>query len=93
MNRFVRPEPERRLELYEPDTAAAERQRESLARVRATRDNQRVAKALDALREAARGKENLMPLISDAVKAYASVGEICGVLRKEFGTFKEPVGL
>ncbi len=93
VNRFVRPEPERRLELYEPDTAAAERQRESLARVRATRDNQRVAKALDALREAARGKENLMPLISDAVKVYASVGEICGVLRKEFGTFKEPVGL
>jgi len=93
VNRFVRPEPERRLELYQADTAAAVRQRESLARVRATRDSKRVAAALAALREAARGSENLMPLISEAVKAYASVGEICGVLRQEFGTFKEPVGL
>jgi methylmalonyl-CoA mutase, N-terminal domain len=93
VNRFARPEPERRLELYQADTAAADRQRESLARVRARRDSQRVAATLAALREAARGSENLMPLISEAVKAYASVGEICGVLREEFGTFKEPVGL
>ncbi len=93
VNRFVRPEPERRLELYQADTAAAARQRESLAQVRATRDNQGVTNALAALREAARGSENLMPLINEAVKAYASVGEICGVLRQEFGTFKEPVGL
>ena len=93
VNRFSRPEPERRLELYQADTAAAERQRESLARVRAKRDNRRVDAALAALREAARGSENLMPSISEAVKAYASVGEICGVLRKEFGTFQEPVGL
>ena len=93
VNRFSRPEPERRLELYQADTAAADRQRESLARVRATRDNRRVAATLAKLREAARGSENLMPPISEAVKAYASVGEICAVLREEFGTFKEPVGL
>ncbi|HTY55666.1 MAG TPA: methylmalonyl-CoA mutase family protein [Candidatus Binataceae bacterium] len=93
VNRFARPEPERRLELYQSDNAAADRQRESLARVRATRDNSRVKTALSKLREVARGKDNMMPAISEAVKAYASVGEICGVLRSEFGTFKEPVGL
>ena len=93
VNRFSRPEPERQLELYQTDSAAAVRQRESLARVRATRDNQRVAATLAKLREAARGSENLMPTIGEAVKAYASVGEICAVLREQFGTFKEPVGL
>ncbi len=93
VNRFSRPEPERQLELYQTDSAAAARQRESLARVRATRDNQRVDAALAKLREVARGSENLMPTIGEAVKAYASVGEICAVLREQFGTFKEPVGL
>jgi len=93
VNRFARPEPERRLELYQSDSAAADRQRESLAQVRARRDSRRVSNALADLREAARGKDNMMPAISEAVKAYASVGEICGVLREEFGTYKEPVGL
>jgi methylmalonyl-CoA mutase, N-terminal domain len=45
------------------------------------------------MRESARGSDSLMPPIIEAVKAYASLGEICGVLREEFGTFQEPTGL
>jgi methylmalonyl-CoA mutase, N-terminal domain len=93
VNRFTRPEPERQLELYQADPATAARQCEKLARVRAWRDNGRVRTTLGNLREAARASENLMPHIGAAVRAYASVGEICGVLREEFGTFKEPVDL
>ena len=48
---------------------------------------------MEELREAARGNQNLMPFIGEAVRAYASLGEICAVLRDEFGVFEEPVGL
>ncbi len=91
VNKFTREEPERRqLELWELDPSVGIRQREELARVKASRETQRVARTLAALREAARGKDNLMPAIMDAVKAYTSLGEICGVLREEFGIFQEP---
>jgi methylmalonyl-CoA mutase N-terminal domain/subunit len=94
VNRFSREEPERaQLELYQTDPVLGERQRAELARVRTWRDNDRVATALANLREAARGTANLMPPILGAVKAYASLGEICGLLREEFGTFQEPSGL
>jgi len=48
-----------------------------------------VAKALDNLRRAAEGSENTMPLILDAVRAYATVGEICGALKEVFGSYTE----
>jgi methylmalonyl-CoA mutase N-terminal domain/subunit len=57
----------------------------ALERLRASRDRERVIRALDALRAAAAGNVNLMPVLVDAVKAYATVGEICGVLREVFG--------
>ncbi|MGA2410546.1 MAG: methylmalonyl-CoA mutase family protein [Candidatus Binataceae bacterium] len=91
VNKFTREEPERRqLELWELDPSVGSRQREDLARVKQSRDKDRVAHTLAALRECARGAENLMAPITQAVKAYASVGEICGVLREEFGTYQEP---
>jgi methylmalonyl-CoA mutase N-terminal domain/subunit len=94
VNKFAREEPEReQLELYKNDEALGARQRKDLARVKASRDNKRVAQTLASLRDAARGSDNLMNPILEAVKAYASLGEICGVLRDEFGTFQEPVGL
>jgi methylmalonyl-CoA mutase N-terminal domain/subunit len=94
VNKFTRDEPERRqLELWELDASVGIRQREDLARVKASRDNTLVAGTLAALRETARGKDSLMPAIMDAVKAYASLGEICTVLREEFGTFQEPPSL
>ncbi|MBI2219553.1 MAG: methylmalonyl-CoA mutase [Candidatus Rokubacteria bacterium] len=57
----------------------------ALERLRAARDRDRVARALDALRAGAAGNANLMPVLVDTVKAYATVGEICGVLREVFG--------
>ncbi|WP_435147233.1 acyl-CoA mutase large subunit family protein [Halobaculum sp. P14] len=61
---------------------------ERLEELRQSRDTEAVDSALDALREAARGDDNVMPYIVDAVKAYATVGEICGVFREEFGEYQ-----
>jgi methylmalonyl-CoA mutase N-terminal domain/subunit len=94
VNKFSREEPERRqLELWELDPALGARQREELARVKAQRDKAAVARTLAGLREAARSERSLMPAIMEAVKAYVSIGEICGVLRQEFGTFQEPASI
>ncbi|HLW76168.1 MAG TPA: methylmalonyl-CoA mutase family protein, partial [Bryobacteraceae bacterium] len=94
VNKFSREEPElRQLELYETDASLAVRQREDVARAKSSRDHAQVARVLAAIREAARGSDSLMPPIIEAVKSYASLGEICGVLREEFGTFREPTGL
>jgi methylmalonyl-CoA mutase N-terminal domain/subunit len=77
--------------LLEIDREGERRQRERLARVRRERDNELVSQRLEALREAAQGTENLMPHILDAVRAYATLGEICGVFRDVFGEYREPV--
>ena len=68
---------------------ATSRQIDRLNRVRAERDAAEVTHALDALAAGARGQANLMPLIIEAVQAYASVGEICGRLREVFGEYEE----
>jgi methylmalonyl-CoA mutase, N-terminal domain len=60
-------------------------QLEALDRLRRTRDGDRVARALDALATAAKGDANLVPVLVEAVKTYATVGEIAGVLRDVFG--------
>ncbi len=57
------------------------------------RDNVRVKETLEAIRAAAQGSENMMPKIIDAVRVYATEGEICGVLREVFGEYKENVVL
>jgi methylmalonyl-CoA mutase N-terminal domain/subunit len=63
-------------------------QRERLAEVREERDGEAVEGTLDALGEAAAGDANVMPRLVEAVKAYATVGEICDVLREEFGEYQ-----
>jgi methylmalonyl-CoA mutase N-terminal domain/subunit len=60
-----------------------------LNRVRQERDQQRVQETLQALRTAAQGDENLMYPVLDAVRAYATIGEICDVLREVFGIYQE----
>jgi len=77
--------------LLQMDPEGERRQIARLQRVRAERDNQAVTERLAALETAARGTENLMPFILDAVRAYATLGEICGVFRKVFGEYREPV--
>ena len=87
VNEFASGEPVR-LERLRVDPQV---QRDQVARLRAlkeTRDNGRVASALGALERAARGSENLMPPILEAVSAYATLGETCDVLRRVFGEYR-----
>ncbi|ELY49942.1 acyl-CoA mutase large subunit family protein [Natronorubrum bangense] len=65
-----------------------QRKIETLEATRSERDDEEAEAKLEALREAARGDENLMPYIIDAVKAYATVGEVCNVFREEFGEYQ-----
>jgi methylmalonyl-CoA mutase, N-terminal domain len=65
-------------------------QRDRLAALHARRDNAAVEKALAALVEGAKGTANTMPLIIDAVRVYATLGEICDCLRPVFGEYREP---
>ncbi len=78
-------------DLLKMDPTVAERQEEKLKKLREERQGQQVAETLKKLRSAAQTDENLMPLILDAVKAYATIGEICDVLREVFGEFQQQV--
>jgi methylmalonyl-CoA mutase N-terminal domain/subunit len=76
--------------ILEMDPAGYERQVERLRTLRRERDNGRVGQALDRLRLACQGTENTMPCLLDAVRAYATLGEIIGVMKGVFGTYTEP---
>jgi methylmalonyl-CoA mutase N-terminal domain/subunit len=69
-------------------TEVEREQVERLHKLRATRDRDKWSKSLARLENASRGKDNVMPFVLDAVRAYASVGEICDVWRKTFGEFR-----
>jgi methylmalonyl-CoA mutase N-terminal domain/subunit len=71
------------------DESAGERQLRKLEQLKASRDADRVARALDGMRDAARSTRNLMPPILEAVRAYATVGEMCDALRDVFGEYEE----
>jgi methylmalonyl-CoA mutase N-terminal domain/subunit len=88
VNDFVAAEDEPIGTLY-IDESAAERQLAKLNELRKTRDNGRVRAALDALKEGARGSANTMPLLVDAVRVYATVGEMCDALRDVWGEYEE----
>jgi methylmalonyl-CoA mutase N-terminal domain/subunit len=90
VNRFQGDAPAR-VELHRIDPEVADRQIARLRRVRAERDGDAAARALARLADAARGRDNLMPPILDAVRAYAGIGEICDVLRGVFSTYRPPV--
>jgi methylmalonyl-CoA mutase N-terminal domain/subunit len=79
--------------LYAHDPAAVEDQLARLAEVRASRDGRAVERALGRLKDAAAGDENLMPATVECVRAYATLGEVCGALREVFGTFQEPLDI
>ena len=74
--------------LYIDDTTA-NRQLARLEELRKTRDNGKVRRTLDALRDTARGKGNTMYPLLDAVRAYATVGEMCDALRDVWGEYEE----
>jgi methylmalonyl-CoA mutase, N-terminal domain len=77
------------LDILQIDESVAHRQAERLAKLRAERSSEESARRLAALRKASQGKENLMPYIYDAVKAYATLGEICDAMKDAFGIYDE----
>jgi methylmalonyl-CoA mutase N-terminal domain/subunit len=79
------------VDIEEVEEEDERRQQERLTAVKAERDEEAVEAALSALREAAAGDDNLVPPIIDAVKAYATVGEISDVLRDEFGEYRPSI--
>jgi methylmalonyl-CoA mutase N-terminal domain/subunit len=81
----------RELEILRVSHEVETQQRDVLAARRGERDNARVAQALDAMVAAARTEENLIPTMLDAVRAEATLGEICGALRDVWGGYREPV--
>jgi methylmalonyl-CoA mutase N-terminal domain/subunit len=80
---------EKHLDILQIDESVAHRQAERLSKLRAERSKDEVARRLNALRTAANGADNLMPFIFDAVKSYATLGEICDAMRDVFGTYEE----
>jgi len=88
VNRFTTGE-EPELELFEMDESIERKQIERLARVKRERDKGKVSQVLDEVRKIARTEENLMPVLIEAVKAYATVGEISDALRDVFGDYRE----
>ena len=78
-------------ELLKVNPIIGENQKAKLKKIKDSRDNEVVYEKLVAIKESAKSGENLMPHILEAVKEYATLGEICEVLRKEFGEYKESV--
>jgi methylmalonyl-CoA mutase N-terminal domain/subunit len=92
VNRY-RSEREERQPIFRVDPRLAAAQRERLTAARRRRDPDAVAGSLAALRRAAEGSDNLMPPIIAAVKSYATLGEICGVMREVFGDYRPPTAV
>lgn len=90
VNQYADPDEVLRIPILAMDPQGYERQVARLAALRQTRDNVRVGETLQALRHAAQGTENTMPYILEAVRAYATLGEITDVFRQVFGVYEEP---
>ncbi|MFP3985693.1 MAG: methylmalonyl-CoA mutase [Candidatus Bathyarchaeia archaeon] len=89
VNEYCIEEPECPIELLRIDPKVEDEQIANLQKLRRTRNNPKVKQVLDKLHDAADKNQNLMPTIIEAVKAYATLGEICDVLRKVYGIYKE----
>jgi len=92
VNEFTVDEDEH-VDIEEVSEAVQQRQGERVAELRAERDEAAVEAALAALEAAARGEENLLPFLVDAVKAYATTGEICDTMREVFGEHRPGVSV
>ena len=91
VNEFVVDEPEVPIPLLKIGEDAAREQTERLARLRASRGGDLVQRRLDALSEAARRTENVIPAMLDAARAYATLFEIREALERVYGSYREPV--
>jgi methylmalonyl-CoA mutase N-terminal domain/subunit len=91
VNDFVNDDEALTIPLLKVDDAAATEQARRIAEMKATRDNDLVARRLEALRTAARSNENTVPYILDCARAYATLYEIRRALEDVFGAYREPV--
>jgi methylmalonyl-CoA mutase N-terminal domain/subunit len=90
VNRFVTPDEDHKIETHPYDPATAARQITRLQRVRAARDNAKVAALLDQLLAVARDeRQNIMPVTIELVTAGASMGEIVDRLKGLWGSYRE----
>ena len=92
VNRFQTDE-QRHLRLLRIDESVRAAQVRRLQQLRAARDQSAVTRALQELETAAAGNDNVMPYILQAVEAYATLGEICAVLRRVFGEYRPAAGI
>ena len=90
VNEFVEKDEKLEIPILRIDPRYEREQIERLGKVRAGRDDLRWKSAMDVLRAAIRSEENLMEPVLDAVRAYATVGEIVDLMRQEYGTWREP---
>jgi len=90
LNRFVMPEENdfEEQDIFEVDSSVENIQKEKLAELKAKRSTEEVRESLDNLEDAIKRGENLMSHIIEAVKCYATIGEICGVMREKWGEFE-----
>lgn len=94
VNQYQIEESNKDMKLLSVDASVGERQINKLAELKKSRDNIAVTNALDNIRSAAASdSQNLMPLIINAVRAYSTEGEICGVLREVYGEYTENIVL
>ena len=89
VNRYAGGE-EEPVQLLELDPAIADQQAKSLAAVRAARDEPALRAALGDLRDAAKGRDNLLPPMREALRRMATLGEVCDTLREVFGVYRPP---
>jgi len=89
VNKFTTEE-EHTPRLLEVDETVEKRQIERLRKLKQERDNKKVSEVMDKVRKVAQTDENIMPVLIEAVKAYATVGETSDALREVFGEYREP---
>jgi methylmalonyl-CoA mutase N-terminal domain/subunit len=89
INRFTEDTPSG-MDILKIPPEVEEHQVQRLRQVRKERNSTKVKASLTKLKEVARGSENMMPRILDCVREYATIGEMCDVLREEFGEYREP---
>ncbi|WP_027363701.1 acyl-CoA mutase large subunit family protein [Desulfotruncus alcoholivorax] len=78
-------------DLLKVDPEVGKRQEAKLAKLRSERDNEKVRSVLNQIKQVAQTSENLMPYFIEAVKSYATLGEICGVLREVYGEYQQQI--
>ena len=93
LNKFQDTEEEAEPAVFEIDPQVEPRQRAKLAALKARRDGRAVETILAKLAAAIERNENLMPVLIDAARSYASVGEITEVMRRAWGEYRNPVHL